>query len=110
MYRVRRKLSLGGGKYIPRGIQSELKELTPQNLRRLLELGYVTRVETPPLAILPRFKRRSESLRTMGIISIEDLLRADSDDVADNLDLKVDTIEKWKREAEDYLSLKKHGR
>ncbi len=103
MYRVRRKLALGGGKYLPRGLRSELQELKPEVLRKLIELGYIDEVETPPLGILPRFKSRAARLEAVGVRTIEHLIRANAEQLAQQLNLEVTTVKRWQKEAEAYL-------
>lgn len=58
-------------------------------------------VHTPPLSELPGWTRRSEILRAINVVTIQDFLDADAENVARLFNYQSSTIRKWKRDVQD---------
>jgi hypothetical protein len=111
MYRVLGTLHAGKGRLLAAGSFSDLAWLNEEQQERLLELGKVSVVKPPPLAILPGWKRRAERFAASGIVTIVDFLEADEKELVEQLaktgrPYKEATIRRWKRDAKDWLIVK----
>ena len=103
MYRVLAALGVGKAGILHPGTFTSLAWLNPSQQSRLVELGKVSVVQPPPLAILPGWSRRAQRFEPLGITNVVQFLEANSGDLAIELKYKEATIEKWKRDARKWL-------
>jgi len=61
-------------------------------------------VHTPPLSELPGWTLKSQKLREIGIITVQDFLDTPDSDVTRLFNYQESTIRKWKREAQDWIT------
>ena len=106
-YRILNNLAMGEG-HIPRGTIHRLR-LSTGKINRLIEVGAISQVSTPPLAILPDWEERASRLKSLEIITIEDLFEALDDvpeQVAQLFETQVEVVLQWRIELErDWLTL-----
>jgi len=104
MYRLRDNLRMGK-KVLPIGEIHELASLSSAVIEKLIEKGAIAPIATPPLSALPGpWGYRARRLRKKArIVTVEDLLSADSGKVADVTGLRPGTVDTWKEEAKEYL-------
>jgi len=78
-------------------------DFAPGVLDSLIRSGAVTPASTPPLSQLAGWTKRSARLEEIGIVSVGDLIEADSDTldkIKDHFGYKTrNTIKKWQDEA-----------
>ena len=67
-------------------------------------------VHTPPLSELPGWGRRSKVIGPLGIITVSQFLDADDEQVARLFKYKASTIQKWKREAQEWITASQPAR
>jgi hypothetical protein len=103
LYRTRNILSRGGGKRIPRGVITTLSWLTEEQRKKLIEVGAVTPVEYPPLSVIPGWHIRGGRLRNAGYPDVEAFLAASTEEVAEALGYREDTVDRWKSELKGWL-------
>lgn len=104
LYRVHRQLSTGKGK-IPRGTLSNLEEISEPGIKALLDKGVISEVQSPPLRILPEWETRAELLADVGIETVDQLLSADLEEIAYELNVKLEDLEKSAEEAKFYIQV-----
>lgn len=97
-YLVLRTLSRGEGKIIPVGSKTDLAWLSEAKRQKLVEVGAVRPVESPPLIELAGWGRRGERLAPLGIETLEDFLAADVQTIRRRLRVKTATVEKWREQ------------
>ena len=86
------------------GSLTRLEWLGADGIARLLDVGAVSRVATPPLAALPGWKVRAGKLQQIGIVTVEDLIEADIAEVKAHMEvMRESTVEKWIQEARDAI-------
>jgi len=76
----------------------------------LVQRGALAPVHTPPLSELPGWATRSRKLETIGIITVSDFLDSDDLNISQLFKYKVTTIQKWKREARDWITASQPAR
>jgi len=104
MYRILMPLDAKKFGCLEPGALSFLEWLKAPAIRRLIDCGAIAPVAPPPLAVLPKWVTRAEKLAPLGILTVVDLLRADSDELRQAFNYKrVATIEGWKREARTFI-------
>jgi len=104
LYRALRNLSRNE-RIIPDGTLTELHWLNLAQIDKLIEVGAVAEVATPPLVALPGWKTRAPRLGALDINTAGEFLEADSAFVAEQLHLKAETVERWKTEARGWLTV-----
>jgi hypothetical protein len=97
-YLVLRTLSRGPGKTIPVGSRTDLAWLSEAKRQKLVDVGAVRPVESPPLAELAGWQRRSERLAPLGIKTLEDFLAADVETIRRHLRVQSRTVKKWREQ------------
>ncbi len=102
LYRVLKPLSRNE-KRIEAGQITALAWLKPEQAAVLVERRAVSRLATPPLVELPGWERRGKRLDRLGIVTAEDFLEADDEDMALEMRARVNTVAKWKREIHSWL-------
>lgn len=95
----------GDGQVIPAGTLDELKRVSGGALEILLDREVVTEAQSPPLRILPGWEERAEKLEEVGIETISDLVTADVEEVAKELDVPAEGIQEAADEARDWMTV-----
>lgn len=103
IYRIRNNLAIGE-RVIERGTLERL-DLSADKIARLEEVGAISRIAAPPLAVLPGWEARSNRLEKLGIITVEDLLDAEAGDVAKKLRLKAETVKGWQTDVIEWMRI-----
>ena len=99
IYRAKRSLWRGENKPRIEKYQPTLLEwLTEEERQKLVDVGAVAEARLPPLKELPGWSYRGARLENLGISTVGDLLAADNDKLAGELDYKPSTVARWKRE------------
>ena len=101
MWRTLKPLSKGHDKIIPEGSVVALEWLDQDGLERLQQVGAISRLSAPPLNKLPGWTRRHVRLQRIGINGVEAFLEADNDWLSDKLNIKPQTVARWKGELTD---------
>ncbi len=101
LYRALNDLSKGET-IIPQGTVLAFPWLSETDIQRLIDVGAIAEVYTPPLEALPEF-RASARLLDAGLDSIEALMAADPVALAERLGCDVSYIEAMKQEALQWL-------
>jgi hypothetical protein len=98
LYRVLKDLSTGHKRGdVVEGSQFKMLDL-------LVAKNALAPISTPPLAELPGWTKRLEKMQELGIVTVQDLLDADSEAVARVFGYKSTAgIERWKKEATEWL-------
>ncbi len=94
------------GKVIPKDTISELKRVSVNALETLLDRDVITEVQTPPLEILPGWEERAEKLKEVGIETIGDLVTADIENVAEELNVPAEGVQEAADEARNWIGAK----
>jgi hypothetical protein len=106
LYRVLRNLDGPGGQGIVyAGTLDTLDWLPERNIAILLGIDAVAETTAPPLEILPDWKRRAARLAKVDIITAADLLTADTKELATKIKASQTTIEDWKTEVREWLTV-----
>lgn len=107
MYRVLRRLSVGKGRILHPGSFNRLEWLGEQGLAILTEKGSISRIQPPPLAVLPGWSRRAEKITEVTggeITDAEQFLEADDKKLSDLMGVKPATVGRWKDEIVKWLT------
>jgi len=94
-YRVLRDLSDG----YRRGEVIDATELKDYAIEPLLRVRAIAPVAWPPLAILPGWGWKASRLSKAGVISVGELLDADSAALGEAIGVKAETVDRWREEA-----------
>ena len=106
MYRVTKHTPLSTGQKYGDIIRDG--DLSTTTIQTLLIRGILSRVSTPPLAELSDcWERRSKKLVEAGIITIDDLIKANVSQTAKAISMSPRTVKRWQQAALYYLSPKK---
>lgn len=98
MYRIHTPISQKTGTLYPGSIVR--LGYSQEKIEALILVGAITPVHGPPLHVLPGWVTRAKQLEEHHIITAEQFLDADEKVLAKALNLKVDTIRKYKDELE----------
>ena len=104
IYRVLRNISKGDELY-PKGSFIHSGEFQEKSITVLEQRGLLARISAPPLEALPGWKARSTKLKPLGIIDAEAFLEVDSEKIAKLIKVKPETVDKWKQEVTDWLTV-----
>lgn len=102
MYRMTRNTPLATGQRYGDIIKDG--DLKPHVIARLLESGTISRISTPPLTELPNWESRAEILVKGEVVTIQDLIDADSTALARKVKKPVRIIKQWQDEALAWLN------
>ena len=91
-----------GKKIIPQGSKTDLAWLDEAGVQRLIVVGAVRSMASPPLAALGGWKARAARLDQVGIVTIADFLAAEDGEIAAANGVKVSTVKRWRKEIEDW--------
>lgn len=109
MYRVLRPLSRKLEQFIPVGTLTDLAWLNDAQQAKLIQVGAVSRISAPPLAQLPGWKLRAGKLAALDIHTFDDFLEADPDTVAEGVGVQRRTVDKWRAELKDWVTVPQRG-
>lgn len=109
LYRVLETLSFDSGRVVERGVVSSLKGTSPQTIAALLRRGRISEVQAPPLRVLPGWEERAEVLEPLGIETVNQLVDANLDEVAEELDTPVENLRKAAQDAQQWTDVYKGG-
>lgn len=104
MYRIHKNLAVGE-KVIPRGSLTPLG-LSSDKIDKLIEVGAISRVQSPPLAVLPGWSTRANRLEPLGILDVEQFLDADPAVIAKHLKVKPATVQQWREDMVEWITAK----
>lgn len=105
LYRVLERLDKGH-RIIEPGEVISLSWLNEQQIDRLIVRGAVSRLQAPPLHILPGWKLRAARLHKLGVTDVEQFLESDNEALAAGMEVKPTTIEAWKKDVWGWLIVK----
>ena len=97
MYRVHRRLGRTKS-VIEVGSFTMLDWLSKAGIDKLLMKGSISKVQAPPLIVLPGWTLRSKRLKPHGIIDAEQFLEHDPLELAEKIGAQIGTIDKWRNE------------
>jgi len=104
LYRTLERLSGDKGVY-PSGIVSDLRKISKGAIAALLEKRRIVLVEAPPLRVLPGWKERAAVLEPLGIEDVSQLVTADLDKVAEELDIPVEGLREAAQDARQWVEI-----
>jgi hypothetical protein len=107
MYRVLHRLNVGKGRILHPGSFNRLEWLNERGVERLTAKGAISRVNPPPLAVLPGWSRRAEKITEVAggeITNAEQFLEADDEKLAEWMKVKPAVIKRWKGEIMKWLT------
>lgn len=104
LYRVHKNLAMGS-KVIERGSLAPI-HLPPEKIDKLIDVGAISRVSAPPLAILNGWASRAERLEKIGIVNVEQFLDADVTVIMKHLRVKEATVLLWREDVVSSLLAK----
>lgn len=98
LYRILYPLTMPDNRIEPAGQILDLAEV--KNPQALIDRGAILPIEvTPPLIILDGWQYRARRLRKASITTVGDLLEANEEELSSKLNIKVETVQRWKKEA-----------
>jgi len=100
MYRVHTPITQKDGTLYP-GSMVRLK-MNEEKIAALILVGAISPVHGPPLSILPGWVTRAKQLATEDVVTAEQFLDTDEKVLAKVLNVKIDTIRKYKTELETF--------
>ena len=103
LYRTMERLLGEDGTIYEMDIVSPLKGIKPKVIAVLLEKKRIVEIQTPPLRVLPGWKDRAAVLEPLGIEDVSQLVDANLEEVADELDTPVEGLRKAAQEAQSWL-------
>jgi len=107
MYRVLGRLDVGKGRVLYPGSFSRLEWLNETGLARLERKGSISRVQPPPLAVLPGWGARSRKIEeVLGVKDAEQFLEADNQKIAEAMEENAETVKEWKSDIMSWLTAK----
>jgi len=104
MYRVLHTLDVGKGRYLYPKTFSRLEWLNAQGIAALTEKGAVSRVNPPPIMILPGWTERAGELARIGIQDAEQFLEADVGILTGALSIEEDEVKELSAELIRWLT------
>jgi len=103
IYRIHDNLHVADDRMLRQGSLARLDFLPEAAITRLEARETISRIKSPPLAVLPGWVLRGQILESCGITDIEQLLEADVTWLGATLDKPPELIEKWQAEATLWL-------
>ena len=96
-YRTHSNLDIKGKMILANTLFDETV-LMPETIKILADMGHISRVNFPPLAVLPGWKSRAEKLEAGGMSSADEFLDSDPVKVAKMFrNTNAATVDGWKR-------------
>lgn len=94
LYRILEDLwNLSTNRRIPMGSLDSLKDASKKDIQKLLDLGRISEVKPPPLKVLPGWETRAAKLEEVGITDVSQLVTADLEQVAEELDVSEEGLQ-----------------
>jgi hypothetical protein len=87
-----------GQQIIRSGSTTRLEWLTDEQRQKLVDIGVVRPLVSPPLAELKGWKTRATKLTSLGIETIEEFLEAEVGALTKTLRVRPATVSKWRNE------------
>lgn len=109
LYRTLERLSGDDGTVYEMDIVSALKGIKPKVIAVLLEKKRIVEVNSPPLRVLPGWEERAAVLEPLGIEDVSQLVDADLDEVAEELDTSVEGLRKAAQDAQQWITVSKEA-
>lgn len=78
-YRIKTPLSYGG--IILHANTVHYLRLKPENISKLIELGQIAQISTPPIEEIPELQQFSDKLNKLGIYTLKQFLEANPNDL-----------------------------
>ena len=104
MYRTQ-ILMKKGQRFIERGDLTDLGWLDEAGKQRLIDIGAVRLVMSPPLAELAGWQTRAKKLNPLGILTIADFLFVPAADLAPALRVKEKTVLGWQDQLREWSKM-----
>ena len=105
LYRTLERLSGEDGTVYEMDIVTPLKGIRSKVIAVLLEKKRIVEIKTPPLRVLPGWEERAAVLEPLGIEDVSQLVDANLDKVAEELDTPVEGLRKAAQVAQSWLSI-----
>jgi len=105
LYRTLERILFDNDVVFDQFIVSPLKGVPQAVLDILLTKGRVVEVHTPPLAVLPGWEGKAAALAPLGIEDVSQLLDADLDKVAEELDTPVEYLREAAQDAQSWMEI-----
>jgi hypothetical protein len=103
LYRTLERLSGDDDLVYKAGIVDPLKKVSAEVIAILLAKGRIVEVQAPPLRVLPGWKEKAVALEPLGIEDVSQLVEADLEEVAKELDITVEELREDTQEAQQWL-------
>ena len=97
LYRVLKPLAKGKST-IYKGTFTQLEWLPKRHINMLINVGAVSEVGAPPLAVIPGWKTRAGKLEEVGIEDVIQFIEADTSVICQALRRQPKTVEKYRKE------------
>lgn len=102
LYRINKPLTKGK-QILKRGSYSDCTWLSEKGKTLLLHDNVISELQTPPLAELPGWKVRAKKLDIFNIKTCANFLEESNYDLSKILNVKEETIERYKSEIEQFI-------
>ena len=103
LYRTLERLLGADGTVYEMDIVSPLKGISSKVIAVLLEKKRIAEVQSPPLRVLLGWKERAEVLEPLGIEDVSQLVTADLDKAAEELDVPVENLRKAAQDVQRWI-------
>ena len=97
LYRVLKRLEKGSRQIHPKTF-TQLEWLSKRHINTLIDVGAVSEVGAPPLAVIPGWKTRAGKLEEVGIEDVIQFIEADTSVICQALRRQPKTVEKYRKE------------
>jgi hypothetical protein len=89
-----------GGVIIPPQSRTRLEWLSAEDRAKLVMVGAVRKLASPPLTVLAGWRTRAEKLLPLGIETLEQFWEAEVSLIARTMRVKPVTVRRWRSEVE----------
>jgi hypothetical protein len=100
IYRAHCNLDIGrGAKFIAAGTLFDERVMMAESIQILVDMEHISRVQFPPLEVLPGWKARADRLRKAGIEDADTFLATDAATIAKAFrNISTETVSTWQAE------------
>lgn len=106
MYRFLKNVT-NGNEIIERGAIGRAP-FSADTIAKLIEVGAIAPIATPPLSVLPGWETRSNRLeQRLNILTIEQFLEADDDEIARVMRKSAQVVSEWKQDVVEWMKAKR---
>ena len=88
---------------LKKGTLHTLDFLTPRAVKALLEKDRIAVWQSPPLDLLPGWKRKAEAFAKAKILTVSDLVEANQAELAEELEIPAATLDQCLVEVEQWV-------